>query len=332
MRGNPVSPLSLLYLLPIAFLALFFCFPLWAILRLSFAEGVSGAVEALADGYYLRVLGFTLWQATLSTALTLGLGLPGAYVFARYDFPGKGRLRALAGVPFVMPTVVVAAAFGALLGPQGVLVQALAVLGGEELRLPRLTGGLGLVLLAHVFYNYTVVLRLVGGFWAGLDPRLAEAAAMLGAPRGRVAHEAGPGVEAQPSADSGALGEDPDDALGVTDPEPDGPLLREDLAIVVARRPNPGPLPDARLALEWRDEGHLARLDDPGHPDLTRREARDARRRRVADGHRGPVAAEAAPQQEQPSGHAEQAQREQGGEGVHQAASTRTVVRLSGRA
>lgn len=174
-------------LLPILFLALCFCYPLWAIVRLSFAGGPGGLGEALADGYYLRVLGFTAWQALLSTALTLAVGLPGAYAFARYDFAGKALLRAVAGVPFVMPTVVVAAAFGALVGPQGLLGQAAEAVLGPGARPPVARGGLGIVLLAHLFYNYTVVLRLVGGFWANLDPRLGQAAAMLGAPRWRAA-------------------------------------------------------------------------------------------------------------------------------------------------
>jgi thiamine transport system permease protein len=40
-----------------------------------------------------------------------------------------------------------------------------------------------MILLAHVFYNYTVVLRIVGSFWANLDPTLENAAAVLGAGR-----------------------------------------------------------------------------------------------------------------------------------------------------
>ena len=173
---------SVFFAIPLVYFAILFLYPLIAILRLSFAEGLGGLLEALAEPYYRRVLWFTTWQALLSTALTLAAGLPGAYVFARYEFPGKGLLRALAGVPFVMPTVVVAAAFGALLGPRGLLNQALMGLGLEPVRVQ---GGLWLVLLAHVFYNYTVVLRLVGGFWANLDPRLEQAAVMLGASRRR---------------------------------------------------------------------------------------------------------------------------------------------------
>lgn len=177
--------LPLVYSLPLAFLGLFFCYPLAAILRLSFAEGAGGLATTLADPYIWRVVGFTAWQALLSTLLTLGLGLPGAYVFARYEFPGKAALRALAGVPFVMPTVVVAVAFAALLGPRGMLNVALQALLGLPQPPIRLQNTLSIVLLAHVFYNYTVVLRLVGGMWASLDPRLEQAAAMLGANRRR---------------------------------------------------------------------------------------------------------------------------------------------------
>jgi ABC-type Fe3+ transport system permease subunit len=65
-----------------------------------------------------RVAWFTLWQATLSTLLTLAIGLPGAYAFSRLRFRGSALLRASVTVPFVLPTVVVAAAFLALLGPR----------------------------------------------------------------------------------------------------------------------------------------------------------------------------------------------------------------------
>src|SRR5262245_4045896 len=108
---------STIYILPLAFLAIFYFYPLAAILRLSFSgEAASGAGLAalFADSYYLRVVWFSTWQAALSTALTLLLGVPAAYAFARFAFPGKTFLRALATAPFVLPTIVAAAAFGAL--------------------------------------------------------------------------------------------------------------------------------------------------------------------------------------------------------------------------
>ena len=66
-----------------------------------------------------HVLLFTFYQASLSTLLTLLIGLPSAYLFARFDFHGKSLLRALTTVPFMLPTVVVAAGFNALLGLRG---------------------------------------------------------------------------------------------------------------------------------------------------------------------------------------------------------------------
>ncbi len=162
-----------------------------AILRVSFARGDGADVLTRLLGMEtLRVLGFTGMQAALSTLLTLALGLPGAYVFARYTFPGKALLTALTTVPFVLPNIVVAAAFTALLGPKSPLhtvwgwvmgTMGAGVRAGEPRALPDLRYTLGAILLAHVFYNYTLVIRLVGGFWANLDPTLEQAARTLGA-------------------------------------------------------------------------------------------------------------------------------------------------------
>lgn len=178
----------LILALPLLFIGGFFLYPLATILRLSFAE--SGGLGALAsDSYYLRVIWFSTWQAALSTFLTLAAGLPGAYVFARYQFPGKSLLRAVATVPFVLPTVVVAVAFAALLGPRGLLNTLLQSISGASQPPITIIGTLGAVLLAHVFYNYSVVLRIVGGFWSTLDPRVEQAAAVLGASRWQVFRE-----------------------------------------------------------------------------------------------------------------------------------------------
>jgi thiamine transport system permease protein len=172
-----------LFLLPLVFLLLFFFYPLANIFRLSLTTAAVG--ELFTRPYYLGVIWFTLWQALLSTTLTLVFGLPAAYLFARYDFPGKGVLKALTTVPFVMPTVVVAAAFRALLGAHGPLNQALIALFDLERAPIRLEQTLTIILLAHVFYNVTIVVRLVGGFWANLNPRVTEAAQVLGASRPR---------------------------------------------------------------------------------------------------------------------------------------------------
>ena len=188
VSGLPLASLLPLSL-PLAFLLLFYFYPLFSILRLFFAPedrpGLAVLGRLFSTPYYLRVLWFTTWQAALSTLLTVGLALPGAYVFARYEFPGKALVQALTTIPFVLPTIVVALAFTALLGPRGLLNAALMGLLGLD-RPPRaFQHTLAVILLAHVFYNYTVVLRIVGNYWANLDPHLVEAARMLGASQWR---------------------------------------------------------------------------------------------------------------------------------------------------
>ncbi|WFB11542.1 iron ABC transporter permease [Streptomyces sp. LX-29] len=163
---------------PIAFLAVFFGYPVSAIVARGLKEDgrwrLGRVGEALADPHILDVLWFTAWQAAASTGLTLLIALPGAYVFARLDFPGKQLLRAVVTVPFVLPTVVVGSAFLALLGHGGLL---------DEMWGVRLDTTVWAILLAHVFFNYAVVVRTVGGLWAQLDPRQEEAARVLGASR-----------------------------------------------------------------------------------------------------------------------------------------------------
>jgi len=171
--------------LPLLFLLLFYFYPLGKIVLLSFLPDGSWDPARLSklinSPIYGRILWFTCWQAALSTVITLVLALPGAYVFARYRFFGKNLLQALMTVPFVLPTVVTAAAFRALLGTNGLLNTWL--MDGLQLSRPpiNIDQTVAFFLLAHVFYNYTLVLRIVGGFWAGLDPDMRAAATMLGA-------------------------------------------------------------------------------------------------------------------------------------------------------
>ncbi|MGW8318848.1 MAG: ABC transporter permease [Candidatus Promineifilaceae bacterium] len=177
----------LLLWLPLLFLALFFFYPLVNILRLTLTG--EAIIELFTRATFLQVIWFTFWQATLSTVLTLLLGLPAAYLFARYDFAGKALLRALVTVPFVLPTVVVATAFRTLFGQAGPINSFVVDLFGLSQAPLRLEQSLTIILLAHIYYNVAVVIRLVGGFWANLDRRLNEAARVLGATPSRAFFE-----------------------------------------------------------------------------------------------------------------------------------------------
>lgn len=181
---------QLLYLIPLVFLVIFFFYPLLAIFQISLLPEGKPSLETLQElvtrSYYAETVWFTTWQAALSTVLTILVALPGAYVFGHYRFWGRELLRALTTIPFVLPTVVVAAAFRALLGSQSQLNLWLKALLGLEKAPIQLERTLGLILLAHVFYNYTIVIRIVGGYWANLSRQTEDAAAVLGANRRQV--------------------------------------------------------------------------------------------------------------------------------------------------
>ena len=170
-----------LWLLPAVFLLVFFFQPLAAIFgrvgNQTIVEGIRGFNIARIG----QTLGFTFYQALLSMLLTLVLGLPAAYVFARFDFPGKKLLRTLTTIPFILPTVVVAASINTLIGPNGWLNMLLMRLFSLDTAPIQFINSLGAILVAHVFYNLSVVIRLVGTAWAQLDNRLVQAARVLGA-------------------------------------------------------------------------------------------------------------------------------------------------------
>jgi thiamine transport system permease protein len=148
--------------LPAVFIGYFFAYPVARILTLGLSElsvGASGLEARL-----LRVGWFTLWQAVVSTILTFLVAAPLTWAVSTYEFKGRRLAMALATVPFVLPTVVVGTAFVAL--------------GWRD--------SVGPILVAHVFFNVAVVVRTVSTLWSRIDPRLAEAARVLGARGGQV--------------------------------------------------------------------------------------------------------------------------------------------------
>ncbi len=140
--------------------------PLVSVMKRSLGDvGFADIAEIIGRSSVRSVLAFTVWQAALSAVLTVVAGLPIAHVIARYRFRGRSALRAFVIVPFVLPTVVVAAAFDAVFDRFGIGIDRT----------------LWAVLAAHVFFNVAVVVRVVGGYWSRIDRRQLEVAATLGA-------------------------------------------------------------------------------------------------------------------------------------------------------
>ena len=162
--------------LPLAFLGLFFLWPLAGVLARGLFDGgfdAAGAWASLTSARTADAVVTTVVFAFGGTGGAVVVGLPGAYVLHRLRWPGQSVVRGLTAVPFVLPTVVVAAAFTALFGRRG----ALGFLGLDQ--------SVVAIALALVFYNVVVVVRVVGGTWAGLDPATVAAARTLGASRWR---------------------------------------------------------------------------------------------------------------------------------------------------
>lgn len=168
-RGE-VATRALLVALPLGFLAVFFVWPVAALIWRGLGDEPTAVIDLWRSGRNLRILWFTLWQAVVSTVATFVLAWPLTMVMARWQFAGKRVVRALITVPFVLPTIVVAAAFIALADRTG--------LDDGWLSLRRSTLA---ILSAHVFFNIAVVVRTVGGFWEQLDNRPEQAASVLGA-------------------------------------------------------------------------------------------------------------------------------------------------------
>ena len=138
--------------------------------------------EVLTSRFYVvRLFGFTAYQAALSTVASVALGLPGAWVLARFEFRGRETLRSLTLLPFVLPAIMVAIGFVATFGEGGTLNRLLSVVGLRANFLYALPA----IVIAHAFYNAPLVTRVTTAAWEGVDARAVETARSLGASRRR---------------------------------------------------------------------------------------------------------------------------------------------------
>ena len=140
--------------------------------------GVLAWADAGAPPVEFGLFGFTAYQAALSALASVALGLPGAYVLARYDFRGRETVRSLTIVPFVLPSILVAVGFLAMFGQTGVLND---LLGAVGLGPVEVVFTLEAIVLAHAFYNAPLVIRLVATAWESVDRRQVETARAMGA-------------------------------------------------------------------------------------------------------------------------------------------------------
>ncbi|WP_299392105.1 thiamine/thiamine pyrophosphate ABC transporter permease [Pelagibius sp.] len=129
-----------------------------ALLALGFAAGGFDLAETLGQPYLWRVVWFTLWQAALSTLLSVGFAIPLARALARRDFPGRGLLLRLFSLSLVVPVIVAIFGIAAVHGRRGWVNDGLELLGFQGLHY---LYGLGGILIGHCFFNLPFVARVL---------------------------------------------------------------------------------------------------------------------------------------------------------------------------
>lgn len=150
---------------------------------LAVAIALAGQVAAidwsllLEDAYLRSVIWFSIWQASLSTLLSVGLALPLARALARRHFAGRDLLLRVFSVALVVPAIV--AVFGLVVvhGRQGWVNELLRFL---DLSSGSYLYGLIGILLAHVFFNLPLATRIVLQRMETIEPESWRLASQLG--------------------------------------------------------------------------------------------------------------------------------------------------------
>ena len=165
---------------PVLFWITAFALPLISV-AFKAAGSVAELTGVIQSPYYRGVMEFSLKQAALSTVFSVLLGLPGAYFIGRHHFPGRKLLRSISTVPFVLPSILAVLGFILVFGNSGLInsIRQTTLIGDKE---PwKMLYSLRAIILAHMFYNFPLTLRIVGDAWYSLPQSKYNAARSLGA-------------------------------------------------------------------------------------------------------------------------------------------------------
>ncbi|WP_210366168.1 iron ABC transporter permease [Bacillus sp. REN3] len=133
-------------------------------------------LEALWNSVYISVL---------SVLASAAIGIPLAFIFNRYDFPGRSFFSTAAIMPIVLPSLVGVMAFMFLYGETGLVPNAIKDLFGLE-KVPFKIGGISGILIVHAYTMYVYFYMTVSSAINKIDPSLEESAYNLGASRFQV--------------------------------------------------------------------------------------------------------------------------------------------------
>jgi len=158
------------------YIGLMILVPIVVIVQDGFREGISGLIHQIMLPIARHAIILTLWTSALMTVINAVMGLITAYVFVRFDFPGKRLLNAIVDLPLAIPTLVTGVMLVMLYGPQQSLGQFLT----ESIGLQIIFAPPGIV-VALLFISYPFVVRTIQPVLQDLDLTQERAAATLGA-------------------------------------------------------------------------------------------------------------------------------------------------------
>ena len=146
----------------------------WPVMEVSLLGVSVDLIAQLENPKTINAIWFTLWQALVSTIVTVLVAIPGAHLLYKRSFPGQRLVMALITVPFVLPSIVVAIGFTVFRNVHEFY---------QGLGLKFLEDPVYWIIAAHVFVNYSIAVKTIGGVWATLDLDTEAAAELDGAGR-----------------------------------------------------------------------------------------------------------------------------------------------------
>jgi len=180
----------LVFLAMLAFFACFFVLPIWGSVKMAFTDVKGGftidyILEVFANPLYRQGLVNSFAMAVWTTLGCVLVSLPLAFLYVRFEFPGRALLNSLVLTPMILPPFVGAIGIKAMLGQAGAVNSFLISLGLMDPMHPADWLGQGQMLgivIMNVLHLYPVLYLNVSAALANLDPALEEAAANLGCP------------------------------------------------------------------------------------------------------------------------------------------------------
>lgn len=161
----------------VTWLSLIVLVPLASLIGKTFSGGWHHFWETITDPQVVATYRISFGLSLVAALINGFFGFLAAWIFARYEFPGRKLLEAATDLPFALPTAVAGIALTALYSPNEWIGKYLAPLGIHVAFTP-----LG-VLIAMTFIGFPFVVRAVQPVITELSADVEEAAACLGASR-----------------------------------------------------------------------------------------------------------------------------------------------------